>query len=500
MLILGARMAIGEGQATPDGPQPSFREGPDRTPTAYAQGDDRHTRDLYEVAGRGRWVVVRGGTVLPMTGAAPLPHHDILIRDGIIEAVQPSSADVPADALVIDAASRFTMPGLTDIHQHPPLRHITGMYAGMFGEHVTGDDITLPYDLMMFQYLAAGITRLQVMAGSPEDLANRAAIRSGRYRGPHMRIASPVIDSPAAIWSSAITWYANDAEGGRQAARAIIEQGYDHAKPYTTLGREAYFALVEECKALGIEVMGHVPASVLPEEAFKAGQTGVAHCFEYFYHHQGEQRFSPERVAERVRLSRDHGVTLQTTLQIARVYEYDCGLIPASDINFNDNLDPMIRSIMREDSAFIQGWRANPVLMAAADNIFDYSTQMCQALQAEGVRLLPGTDMSPSSITGDMSLHHELRTLVERGVMSPIEVLTAATAVAAEYQGEGATAGTIEPGKRSDLIVLAADPTADIANTTTIDTVILGDAILSSAARKRGLARLAERYGAMPIA
>lgn len=499
MLILGARMAIGAGDATPDGPQPSFREGPDPNLTSFAYGSDALTRDLYEIASRDQWIVVRNATVLPMTSGSALPGHDILVQNGSIKAVQPTGGSLPAGALQIDGASRYAIPGLTNIHQHPPLRHVTGMYAGMMGAGVTADDITLPYDLMMFQYLAAGITRIQVMAGTPEDLANRDAIRKGNYRGPFMRIASPVIDSPAAIWSSAITWYANDADGGRMAARRILECGYDFAKPYTMLGREAYFALAAECKALGVEMMGHIPASVTPDEAFLAGQRGVAHCFEYFYHGRGEQRFHPDVIADRVRLSKEHGVTLQTTLEIARVYEYDCGAIPASEMDFSSTLDPVIRHVMREDSPFIQSWRANPVLMAGGENIFDYSTRVCQALHAEGVRLLPGTDMSGSSITGNGSSHHELQVLVDRKVMSPLEVLRAATVHSAEYQGEGAVAGTIQPGMRSDLVLLDADPTKDIRNTTKIDTVILGDAILRREARARGLARLKARYDAMPV-
>ncbi|WP_195908397.1 amidohydrolase family protein [Novosphingobium sp. Gsoil 351] len=499
MLAFGARMAIGETQPAPEGPQPSFREGPDPNLSSFAAGDDRNTRDLFEVAEKERPVVVTGGTVLPMTSAETLPGHDVLIRDGRIEGVQATGGALPDGALSINASGRFVIPGLTNIHQHPPLRHIVGVYANMLGEGVSGEEVTLPYDLMMFQYLAAGITRIQVMAGSPEDLANRENVRSGRYRGPHMRVGSPVIDSPEAIWASAITWYVNDADGGRRAARAIFEQGYDFAKPYTMLGRDGYFGLVEECRALGIEIMGHIPQSVRPEEAFEAGQTGVAHCFEYFLHGRGADRFDPDTIAKRVKLSVNNGVTLQTTLEIARVYEYDCGFIPASEMRFEDTLDPVIRWLMREDSPFLQGWRANPVLMAGGENVLDYSTRICQALYAEGVRLLPGTDMSASSITGEMSSHHEIRSMVERIGMSPFEALRAATVQSAEYQGEGRVAGTIERGKRADLVILDANPLEAIGNTTAIDTVVMGDAILRRGARERGLARLKARYDAMPV-
>jgi hypothetical protein len=337
------------------------------------------------------------------------------------------------------------------------------------------------------------------MAGTPEDLANREAVRAGRYRGPHMRIASPVIDGPPAIWSTAITWLAGDADGGRKAAQLIAERGYDFAKPYTMLGRDAYFALAEECKALGIEMMGHIPSTITPDESFAAGQRGVAHAFEYFYHESGENRFRPEAIARRVKTSAELGVTLLTTLEIAYVLEYDVGFVPASEISFASTLDPVIRYLMRDDSPFLASWRNSPMMVESGRDAFAHSISLCQALYAEGVRMLPGTDMSVSAITGDHSLHHELQVLVDRVGMSPIDVLTASTRQFAEYQGNSDIAGTIEPGKRSDIVVLDADPTVSIKATTLIDTVVVGDAILRKEARETGLARVKARYDAMPV-
>jgi hypothetical protein len=497
--MLGARMALTAGTAEPEGPPVSFREGPDPAISAFAEGGDSNTCDLFEVAGRGQWVVVSGGTVLPMTRGSALPDHVIFIRDGQIQAIRPMGADTPEGAIIVDARGRYIIPGLSNMHYHAPLRHAVGMFAPLISPGLSGDDITLPYDLIMFQNLAAGITRLHVMAGSPEDLANRDNIRKRRYRGPHIHLASPVVDGPAAIWSSAITWYASDEAGGRTAARKILEYGYDNAKPYTMLGREAYFGLVSECKALGIPVMGHIPASVTPDEALAAGQHGVAHCFEYFYHVESGKKFDPDAIARRARLSKDVGATLQTTLGISQVYEFDCGFIPASAINFAASMDPVIRWLMRDESPFIQGWRQNEALMAGGEDIFAHSIQVCQALKSEGVRLVPGTDMSASAITGDTSLHHELRLLVELGVMSTMEVLRAATIESADYHNETAVSGTIEVGKRSDLVVLDADPSSDIGNTTSIDTVIVGDAILRKASREIGLSRIKARYDAMPV-
>jgi Amidohydrolase family len=498
MLALGAMMAAGGQAPTDTGPHQSFVDGPAPQPTAAVFGDDSRTHDLFDVATQGQWILVRGGTVLPMTGSGALPNHDVLIQNGVIKSVQPTGAAAPEGAKVVDASGRFVIPGLTDIHQHPMLDHVRAVYAPIMGPDFTLADFAMPYDLLMLQYIASGITRIQVMAGSSEDLANRESIRKGRYRGPHIRVGSPVIDGPPAIWSLAFTWLVGDADGGRKAAQLIAERGYDFAKPYTMLGRDAYFALAKECQALGIEMMGHIPRLVKPEEAFAAGQLGVAHSFEYFYHEQGEERFRADSIAKRVKMSKDLGVTLQSTVQIARVLEYDVGFLPASSVNFADTLDPILRHIMREESPFIQSWRMNPIMVESGRDAFAHSVNICKALLAEGVRVLPGTDMSAAAITGDNSLHHELRVLVEDVGMTPADVLRAATRDCADYQGEAGVAGTVEAGMRADLLVLDADPTKSISATTMIDTVILGDAILRRDARARGIARIKARYDAMP--
>ena len=161
--------------------------------------------------------------------------------------------------------------------------------------------------------------------------------------------------------------------------------------------------------------------------------------------------------------------------------------------------DPLIRIVMREDSAFIQWFRSDPHLKVSGANALALSVAMCQALVDAGVPILPGTDVPPSSITGQHSLHHELRLLHEQVGLSCLDTLRAATIDCARYQGEADVAGTIEAGKGADLLLLDANPLEDIGATGSIDTVVLGDAILDRPSREKGLARLKAAYEAMPV-
>ncbi len=493
--LMGAHRYTPEGPAEP--PR-SFTDQTPQTPSRFASASDAATRDLYEVAGRGRPIVVRGGTILPMTSAATLRDHDVLAVDGVIKAVQPAGGAWPDDALVVDAGGRFVIPGLTDIHTHPRLRHAADMWAPLISAETNPEDLVLPYDLTMFLYLAGGMTRIEIMAGTAEELALRDAIRAGRMRGPAMRVASPVIDGPPSMWAPMITWLVSDADGGRKAAQQVAERGFDFAKPYSRLNREAYEALMAECRALGVRTMGHVPTEVGVEDALEMGQQGVAHLMEYFYYETGEARSDPDVIARRARLSARHGVVVQSTLVISRILEYDCGYLP-DGYPFDETLDPLLRFVMKDTSPFIQTWRNDPVMVETGRDAIRLSADYARALVAEGVRLLPGTDNPSPNVVYDLSVHEELRMLVDEVGLSPMDVLRAATVRCAEHQGEGAVAGTIERGKRSDLVVLERDPTLDIGATRTIDAVIIGDAVLRKEAIAKGIARAKELYAAMPI-
>lgn len=496
-LRMGMMMAGQQAAPDPNVPPPSYSNETATEPSRYANGDDSNTRDLYRTVETGRPLVISGAGVLPMTATEILPNHDVIIVDGVIRAVQPKGQSLPDGAVTIDAAGKYLMPGLTDIHQHPPVAPVMLHLAGAVAPGGDPDEFTLPYDMAMFQYLAAGITRIQVMAGTIEELAMREAIRAGRYQGPSMRIGMLVDGSPP-MQSPIFSLIVNDREGGRKAARHIFENGYDFIKPYTILNREAYTGLVEEGLALGMEIMGHIPRAVGPDDAFAMGQTGVAHVFEYFWNDSDPDRSSAEVRARRVRASAERGVSVQTTLVAARMLEYDTGW-NTEGVSFDEMYDPLIRKIMREDSPFIQWFRSDPFLQPGGKDALALSVAACQALVDAAVPILPGTDVTPSSITGQHSIHQELRMFVEQVGMSPLDTLRAATIDCARYQGEADVAGTIEAGKRADLLLLEANPLEDIGATRSIDTVILVDAILDRQSRETGLARLKATYDAMPV-
>jgi imidazolonepropionase-like amidohydrolase len=191
-------------------------------------------------------------------------------------------------------------------------------------------------------------------------------------------------------------------------------------------------------------------------------------------------------------------VTVQTTLCAAHLLEHDFGHA-RNDPRTQQFLDPMMNFMMRDESTFVQMSRSDPELVEAVRNIRSLSNQMAKALVAEGVTLVPGTDMPGSNVTQGFSLQEELRLMVEEVGIAPLDVLRSATVTSAQYHGEGGEAGQIVGGQRSDLVILSRDPSVDIRATAAIETVVLGRSLLTNEARERGISRAVERYKAMPV-
>ena len=116
----------------------------------------------------------------------------------------------------------------------------------------------------------------------------------------------------------------------------------------------------------------------------------------------------------------------------------------------------------------------------AADRVWDRYREMVRLLRDAGVPILAGTDQAPNGV----SLHRELELLVEAG-LSPAEAIAAATSRAVAFLGLTEELGTVEAGKRADLVLLDGDPLADITNTRRIAAVVVGGALLDHADLQR---------------
>jgi imidazolonepropionase-like amidohydrolase len=123
--------------------------------------------------------------------------------------------------------------------------------------------------------------------------------------------------------------------------------------------------------------------------------------------------------------------------------------------------------------------------------------QLVKAISDSGGKIMAGSDTPEWFLGYGFTLHRELESLVATG-LTPYQALAAATRNPAEFLHALREWGTIEPGKRADLVLLLANPLEDIRNTTRIEGVLVGGRWLGPAVLRRMVLTTTRRLGAGP--
>ncbi|MGH3885455.1 MAG: amidohydrolase family protein [Pseudonocardiaceae bacterium] len=420
-------------------------------------------------------VAITNVTVIDATGAPAQPGMTVVVRGDRIATLGASrDVAVPKEATVVDGAGKFLIPGLWDMHVHP-------------------------YDPnWLALFLANGVTGVRVMKGEPVHHSWRQDVQQGTLLGPRMVIASNLIDGPDPIWSGSVA-VTNEAEA-RQAVQQAQEKGADLVKVYSLLPRAAFFALADEAHKRDIVFAGHVPDAVTAAEASDAGLRSIEHLSgvtvatstreaeigaelgripraadpsqRRSLERQAAQSHSPERAQSLFARFARNGTWQVPTLTVLR------SLSRVGDARYGQ--DERLRYISPD---LAQSWQRfpraprSPQELADQQEFFRHQLALVGAMNQAGVGLLAGTDaLNPFCFPG-FSLHDELELLVEAG-LTPMQALQTATRNPAEYQGDLDRAGTIAAGKRADLVLLDADPLADIRNTRRINAVVAAGKLL----------------------
>jgi imidazolonepropionase-like amidohydrolase len=475
----------------------------DMTPkeaSSFCSSDRAATADLFEQVADGQAVVFRNARVLTMRDGEVLDHHDVLVRDGLIVDVAPTGVPLPEGSRLLNCTGKTLMPGFSDIHAHILTVNWAQAFAPMVEGSGDGSAYVLPYDLMLFQLLANGITRVEIMAGCPETLWMRDSVRTRTLVGPRFSVGSPLIDGAPAMHSPLMSYVVGDRMGGERAGELIAEMGFDFAKPYTRLPSEAYCGLMDALDRYGIRAMGHVPEKVGIEAAVARGQGGIAHAAELFYNETGPERASEERMVRLAAIIAEAGTWLQSTMVVMHRVEDGYANVDreAPDLAY---MNPLQRALWAEESDLFKSVKNSPIAKQYYSKAYEIGCAATRIAHQAGVRVLTGTDFPNPFVVEGFSLHEEFELLVAGAGMTRGEVLHATTRQAAVYHDGNQADGLVAKGGIADLVVLDADPLIDIKATRAIDTVLVdGRNLLTRAAIDEGMARIRERFAAMPPA
>jgi cytosine/adenosine deaminase-related metal-dependent hydrolase len=437
---------------------------------------------------RGVWAI-EGATILPLDRDSVFRNATILIRDGRIADVGPaSSVNVPGGARRIDGTGKWVIPGLVDMHAH------------LYADEWVPDSVA-PYELGV--YLAQGVTTARLMIGTPVHHRLRADLEAGKIIGPQLWIASPQFAGRNDPNSQVVT----TAQDARRAVREMAAAGYDFIKLTVDITPEVYDAVTDEAARLGIRVVGHVDPRVGVARALGAKQQ-IEHLDAYMESVLVDSAVGRPSVSDvgAYRLANWETIDLVD----ARKVEALAGATARAGIYVTPTLaffrlwfatrqsDEEVRSRpdyghipakMRDgyERARAQYWK-NPPSAERRAKYIAIRNRMVKSIVDSGGHIMAGSD-GPGGLMGyGWSLHRELAMLVDAG-LSPMQALSAATRVPAQYIGADREWGTLQRGKRADLVLLDGDPLADIRNTSRITAVSVGGRLLE----RRELERMVEQ-------
>jgi imidazolonepropionase-like amidohydrolase len=412
-------------------------------------------------------VVIRDATVFDPASGTMQPHRTVVIEGDAIRAVgtQEKPAAIPAGARVLDGRGRFVLPGLIDAHVH--LVHRLNF------AHVTGDEV-LPL------FLAYGVTSVR---DTGDEIYAQTMV--ARYADAHPALCprvfrcSGLIDGATPVHKD-IGIAVTDPTQVPDLVEDMAAWGVTTLKIYVGTARPAGRKIIEEGHRRGLLVTGHL-GNYTAQDAVADGIDCLEHITTVFdFIIPAEVKKDAEHRAT-LDLGNPQAKVLISVLAKRRTF-VDPTLVVYRNMLLLSDLEeyhahPDVAQVPERQRAYWHRYRRGQGLPPSTRDYRRRVLKKYQELTGElaraGVPLLAGTDANEPFVPAGSSLLQELELLVESG-LSPAAALRAATLTNARALRQADRLGSVEVGKLADLVILTADPLADVKNTRKIEWVIRG--------------------------
>ncbi len=415
-------------------------------------------------------LLIENVTLIDGTGRLPMSRASVLIDDGIISQISRGPVEPAAPARRIDGSGKYLIPGLMDMHVH-----LQGSVE------VTPEGLAVNLQpargtRALHSYLYAGVTTIYDAGNVPDYILGlRDAERNGEIVSPRIFATGAIVtypgshgssefSTPVESWPQAIP--ALDAHIARQPDVLKLtyeERGWGSRPMIPLLPLDLMQHIISYYNDRGIRTTAHTSSEYRARQAIFAGVDTLAHPVI-----QGPVS--------------DGFVHLMAAKQIPMVSTLTIGENYSRLAEHPEYLDePMYRATLT--SAEIEElktvkrkeyqerkwtWWMKVMTTVAQENV--------RKISAAGGVVVAGTDQT----TGP-ALHRELELLADAGI-PPLEIIRIATLNGAIFLGKQEELGSVEEGKIADLVLLAADPTADINNAKSIVAVIKGGRLIDRSA------------------
>lgn len=451
-------------------------------------------------------VDTRSGTVRPAMAVA-------LEGDTIRKVVHDADVRVASGVTVIDGSDRYLIPGLLDMHVH---------------SLAAGANASAHWRL----HVANGVTGVRQMAGSTGLLSLAQEVNAAAAAG--QLTAPEILQTPGDIFTGPYT-----PDQAKAQVLAQKQQGASFLKVVSG-SRDAVLAVLAEGKAQGLRVAGHIPLAMRFDDAAEAGWGSIEHvgaglgmgldcssdetavrqallggqgaapvnsplailspmifrALDAPFYRRVTQTFDASKCAAIARKQAALGTWHVPTLVRLRGMDFSDEALYAQDPHLK-YVDKATRALWLQLAAQFTA----TVPADAAQSFRDYYgtyKAVLKILQEQGVQMMTGSDVGGIWVIPGFGLHEEFKQLAAAG-LSPTTVLQMATINPARFLGREARMGTVEEGKRADLVLLRANPLQDVSHLGTIASVFLRGRHLDSVALEKMKADVAAAYEAAPL-
>ena len=434
-------------------------------------------------------------SAIPMDKERVLRNQTVIVRDGLIdETGDARSVRLPKGVQTIDGAGKFLIPGLSDMHVH------------LFSDDDFPDELAEDELKVM---IAHGVTSIRLMTGTPEQLVLRKRSARGEIVAPTIYAASPQFTGRKSSNAYVVT---TEAEA-QTAVQKSKQDGYDFIKVTTFLKPEVYEAIVDEALKQDIRVVGHADSRYVGlARALKAKQQ-IEHLDSYLeallpdsaplkgsvsdiYLYQPKNWESIDYLDEN-RIPEIAKATVQAnpfSTPTLHLFKFTFGKGRTEE---SFRAQPDLRFYPQKTVDLWMGVSKRYLSTAAPiekrEKYIAIRNKIVKAIYDAGGHIMAGSDTPEWLMLYGHTLHLELIDLRDAG-LSNYAALETATRNPALFFGKLKQTGTIEKGKRADLVLLEANPLDDIANTQKRAGVMLNGKYFPQSELNQWLDQIAPRF------